>query len=498
MLWFVLVNLSHDVDVCALCGRAVSCRVCAGVIASRFGPLLVRRIVRDSVGNRFKPAVRFWAEPNRFGGLVWPGGLSGLGGSVYPVWHRVKPRHRLPPLAYRFTMGLASDLFTVVLRDGVQKRQCNACKNLYGIGTGNGTLKTHYESKHFFTLTRYLRAEAAVEAPLIDSISDSSLSVVSASPARAPAAAAAANPLKRSFSAVTVHSGDSKHTQQTITQGFIAPNNQALHKATAPFFATNHIAYNIADSASFRTFVAAVRSSSKPAPNRKAIKRSITELAGSIKNEVLTGLTTSTTPVTVAIDGWTDVTQTKVTNVVLINSGVAYYWCSIPNAYAKNDAAWLYKELQPRLLELIEVGVRFAALVADNESVNNALFNLLTPSFPFLIRVPCAAHTIQLVVHQVMLIPGFRSTLAVVKDIISRFATQKDARLTLRTLQKGVRAHQAVRHTVGQYPTLMSTPPDAASIRQPHRPSGGLILDDARFIYCLPRPIPSRNGRRST
>ena len=46
-------------------------------------------------------------------------------------------------------------------------------------------------------------------------------------------------------------------------------------------------------------------------------------------------------PISVAIDGWTNVNTAKVTNVVLICGGEAYYWCSIVNGSHHNTAVWL-------------------------------------------------------------------------------------------------------------------------------------------------------------
>lgn len=50
------------------------------------------------------------------------------------------------------------------------------------------------------------------------------------------------------------------------------------------------------------------------------------------------------------------------------------------------------------LQQLVAGSVRLSALVADNEAVNDALWKQLLRPFPFLIRVPCAAHTIQPIV----------------------------------------------------------------------------------------------------
>jgi hypothetical protein len=75
--------------------------------------------------------------------------------------------------------------------------------------------------------------------------------------------------------------------------------------------------------------------------------------------------------------------------------------------------------------------------VADNEAVNDKLFDLLHAPFPFLIRIPCAAHTIQLVVRQIMDIKRWKTVLDGVRAILSRFDKSKEDRLELRRLQNG-------------------------------------------------------------
>ena len=117
---------------------------------------------------------------------------------------------------------------------------------------------------------------------------------------------------------------------------------------------------------------------------------------------------------------------------------MAYYWCSIVNSYEKNTAEWLRAAVLPQLHHMKEKGIRFVALVADNESVNNKLFNLLQKEFPFLIRVPCAAHTVQLVVKQILHIPKWSRAVAKMKDILSAFESVKENRTRLRRMQAGL------------------------------------------------------------
>lgn len=191
---------------------------------------------------------------------------------------------------------------------------------------------------------------------------------------------------------------------------------------------------------SWHAFCLAARRSTAAVPRRNPVKAAGAALTARTREAVVQRITGGTVPVTVAIDGWTNVRHTKVTNVLLLCSGVAYYWCSIPNTYAANTAEWLEQQLTPRLQELVQLGIRVSALIADNESVNTALFDRLRTPFPFLIRVPCAAHTIQLVVKQILLIRKFATTLAVVRDILSCFEKQKADRVRLRTLQQPAEA----------------------------------------------------------
>jgi hypothetical protein len=107
----------------------------------------------------------------------------------------------------------------------------------------------------------------------------------------------------------------------------------------------------------------------------------------------------------VAIDGWTDVNTSKVTNVVILCGGTAYYWCSIVNSHGHNTAVWLEPALARVLNGIREEGLIFTALVADNERVNRTLWELLLVHFPFLIRSPCAAHLIQLCVNKALELP---------------------------------------------------------------------------------------------
>jgi hypothetical protein len=87
----------------------------------------------------------------------------------------------------------------------------------------------------------------------------------------------------------------------------------------------------------------AIRHSTCPLPDRRQLRNAVIEEAQSLRGRVIRQLRIfcRSSPITVAIDGWTNVTTAKVTNVVLLCGGEAYYWCSIVNGSHHNTAVWL-------------------------------------------------------------------------------------------------------------------------------------------------------------
>jgi hypothetical protein len=221
-----------------------------------------------------------------------------------------------------------------------------------------------------------------------------------------------------------------------LLSSFMGGTTQSIAKLAATAFASCRMAFAIADNPEFVAFLQGVRYASA-LPSRKTIAAATSVVHAEMRVQLLRVLRESTTPIGIAIDGWTNVRQTKVTNVVVLCGGIAYYWCSIANALERNTAAWLQEAIEPCLNELVNEGVRFAAFIADNEAVNGALFHRLSAKFPFLVRIPCAAHTIQLVVKECFSAPMWVKTRAVVDTLLHGFATHKEWRIRLRSIQEG-------------------------------------------------------------
>ena len=82
-------------------------------------------------------------------------------------------------------------------------------------------------------------------------------------------------------------------------------------------------------------------------------------------------------------------------------------------------------------------GIQILGMSANNESVNGAVYSLLKAQIPHLVQVPCAAHTLQLIVKQVLLKNLWAKTLvdrAVL--IIKQVNSSKDLRHSLLLDQK--------------------------------------------------------------
>ncbi|MGA8137581.1 MAG: DUF domain-containing protein [Pseudomonas gingeri] len=322
---------------------------------------------------------------------------------------------------------MASALYTPVYGDDGKTKvtnSCNECGKAFPHKAGQSTsnLATHYKSLHASEWRAYEQR----------STNDDAGSVMSAT-----ASSSLSSPLQSKRAAVRTPSTAERPAkrQLTLTQSLLHAANPHVLSNMALFFATNHIAYNVASSETFRAFIDSVRRSSVELPGREGLKTEMAALAADMRSQVLQRLRAPTTPVAIAVDGWTNVRHAKVNNVVLLSGGAAYYWCSLPNAREKNSAQWIFDAIVPVLDELLAAGVRFASFAADNEAVMNALYKKLQSRWPFLVRVPCAAHTIQLLVRQALFSARWKTVVGQVERILAGFASNKLWRANLLVAQ---------------------------------------------------------------
>ena len=283
--------------------------------------------------------------------------------------------------------------------------------------SGAGTLKYHLQHEHKMSFTPS---------------SSSSSSSFSSSPRK-----------RKLTSVASDNDTGNKHKQVSLVEGFAASYNAQLSTRLIHFLAACSLPHSIVDHPAFRHLCDTIKFSTTKLPCRKSVRALLIEEADRMRTRLIAELSKPKLPVSVAIDGWTNVRHSKITNIVPISMGKAYYWCSLCNNSDKNDADWLFNATYPQLQQLIDNNVPVVALVADNESVNNALYSRLKEKLPFLIRVPCAAHTIQLMVKDILKIPTFAATVQESLQLIALF-DKKENRNKLNVVQSAEETRYAI------------------------------------------------------
>lgn len=272
-------------------------------------------------------------------------------------------------------------------------------------------------------------------------------------------------------------------TQSTVYSAMHAGNNPLVLRAAAKLYAKHALPHRLADSRDMDEFLRYVRYSSCNWPSRAAIKQAQSELAARLRVEMVNKLRQYSvgSPISIAIDGWTNTRHHKVTNLLCLCGGQAYYWGSIVNRYDKNTATWLLKPISTAIADLTAKGIRITALVADNEAVNGKLYRLLKPQFPFLLLSPCAAHTIQLCVNKALRIGGIMEVMTTMEGIIRQFRKgerSKILRQRLANLQRQVQGEKGIKPLIIPCDTRWSS----------HRAAGVRLLELQRFVVMCELP----------
>jgi hypothetical protein len=304
-------------------------------------------------------------------------------------------------------------------------RSCNSCSDTFSCNSDVAAWKGHYRVKHN---RRFLELEAIMKMQQARTVSevDDTVSVISSAAAASVATASTSN----SSSSSSRLSSSSKKQRTLVSM--MQPTQQQSLDAIAAAFAVNSVAHAAIETPEFINMLR-VLGYSGSLPSRKMLRNSIVQLAGDTRTKVAEQLRGAV--VTLAADGWTNVKRQKITNIVPVVNGVAYYWSSIVNT-GENTAEWLAAQLLPVILSLSgEYGARVVGVVVDNEAVNGAAHRLLLPDLPFLIHVPCAAHTVQLVVRSCLSKPELASTVQQFVELVRLFDA-KQHRIALRKMQE--------------------------------------------------------------
>jgi hypothetical protein len=166
------------------------------------------------------------------------------------------------------------------------------------------------------------------------------------------------------------------------------------------------------------------------------LKETTLQMGKKVERDIITKLSSNQYPVTLAVDGWTNVRSNKVTNLLLISNGTSYYHSSIENNETKNDTEWLSSQLEVKIRDLIKDKVNIIAITTDNENLMKATCKKLKKKFPFLIDIPCAAHLIQLCLKTITEIPKIKGIICEILRIVNIIKNNKETSQKLDEFQK--------------------------------------------------------------
>ena len=194
------------------------------------------------------------------------------------------------------------------------------------------------------------------------------------------------------------------------------------------------LAYRLADSPYLRRWLSVFRQSSGEVLGRKQISLRAPARAEVVMNSVK-HLLRQSSGVTVGIDGWTNIRQEKVVNFCPVGQNIAFYYHS---AVLKqfSTAAAQHIPVRDGLRAIMDAGICVMAIVTDNEPVNLALYrDFLANDFPFLVHVPCAAHTVQLCVRSAMGLPAVVTVVQSLLALLHAFKSSKALRINVKAQQ---------------------------------------------------------------
>ena len=241
-------------------------------------------------------------------------------------------------------------------------------------------------------------------------------------------------------------SSSSRHKQNKINQyGVYASASSSRVKDAAAkdlqvdLWLYEGIPYRLADSKYLRNWLSAWREGSGEVLGRKQIALRAPGRAAVVMNAVK-HLLRQSSGVTVGIDGWTNVNGGKVINLCPVAQGTAFYFNS---AILKtfSSAAAQHIPVRDALRAIMDAGICVMAIVTDNEAVNKALYrDFLVKEFPFLLHVPCAAHTVQLCVRAAMELPAMETVVQSLVAMLHAFKSSKALRINVKAQQALLRA----------------------------------------------------------
>lgn len=210
-------------------------------------------------------------------------------------------------------------------------------------------------------------------------------------------------------------------------------NERKLYKILALMFARNTLSHTLVEDTDFKKLIELIDNNIKI--TKCKLKESILNEGNTINDDILHMLSINEQAITLALDGWTNTRSNKVINILLICSGIAYYYTTIENENNLNNVAWLVPKLKEKIDLLIEKKLNIVAITTDNENLMKATCKKLKEAIPILNIVPCSAHLIQLCFKQICKVDSIQIILKEATTIINIIKNNKVNNLKLKNLQ---------------------------------------------------------------
>ena len=206
-----------------------------------------------------------------------------------------------------------------------------------------------------------------------------------------------------------------------------------LYQNFAIAFAKNSLPHSLIEDYYFRKAVNCVNSNTL---TKSKLREFIISEGSKINRDIIENHRLNRQPITIALDGWTNIRMNKVTNILLICSGISYYFTSIENKFSANTAENLIPILSEKIKFLANKGLRVIALTTYNENLMKLTRQQLNILHPILLIIPCSAHIIQLCFKSICQIDVIKNVIEETTALIKSIHNNKANRIRLLELQK--------------------------------------------------------------
>jgi hypothetical protein len=202
------------------------------------------------------------------------------------------------------------------------------------------------------------------------------------------------------------------------------------------FFARKSLPYSLFEENSFIEAIKLYKMRPNIKFSKHKLKERIMYMGEKVCTDVINKLSLDKTPVTLAIDGWTNVRSNKVTNLLLISNSISYYYSNIENYNNQNNAEWFSSQLQIKIDDLIKKEINIITITTNNENLMKATYKKIKEKYPILIDIPYAAHLLQLCLKNICSISKIELIINNILNIVNTIKNNKENRIKLKELQK--------------------------------------------------------------